>query len=86
MSHWHEDDATFLQGCPCDSFDAVSKFILAEVYYELSEEKVCQFYAELLLRAAGKVSFVELSKLQELMHLLKALHIHEMYCSGIQSS
>jgi sister chromatid cohesion protein DCC1 len=26
------------------------------VYYELSEEKVCQFYAELLLRPAGKVS------------------------------
>ena len=27
-----------------------------EVYYELSEDKVCQFYAELLLRPAGKVS------------------------------
>ena len=27
----------------------------AEVYYDLSEEKVCQFYAELLLRPAGKV-------------------------------
>lgn len=26
-----------------------------EVYYELSELKVCQFYAELLLRPAGKV-------------------------------
>ena len=26
-----------------------------EVYYELSEDKVCQFYAELLLRPAGKV-------------------------------
>ena len=29
---------------------------LVEVYYELSEDKVCQFYAELLLRPAGKVS------------------------------
>ena len=28
----------------------------SEVYYELSEEKVCQFYAELLLRPAGKVN------------------------------
>ena len=28
----------------------------AEEYYELSEDKVCQFYAELLLRPAGKVS------------------------------
>ena len=27
----------------------------AEVYYELSVEKVCQFYAVLLLRQAGKV-------------------------------
>ena len=26
-----------------------------EEYYELSEDKVCQFYAELLLRPAGKV-------------------------------
>ena len=29
---------------------------LTEVYYELLEDKVCQFYAELLLRPAGKVS------------------------------
>ena len=26
-----------------------------ETYFELSEEKVCQFYAVLLLRQAGKV-------------------------------
>lgn len=28
----------------------------AEAYYNLSEEKICQFYAVLLLRQAGKVS------------------------------
>ena len=28
----------------------------ADTYYELSVEKVCQFYAVLLLRQAGKVS------------------------------
>ena len=29
----------------------------AETYYELLEERVCQFFAELLLRPAGKVSY-----------------------------
>ena len=32
-------------------------FTDTEEYYELSEDKVCQFYAELLLRPAGKVIF-----------------------------
>lgn len=30
-----------------------------EVYYELSEARVCQFYAELLLRPAGKFNYQE---------------------------
>lgn len=34
---------------------SVSPSIPSEVYYELLGERVCQFYAELLLRPAGKV-------------------------------
>ena len=33
----------------------LSELAAADVYFELSEEKVCQFFAELLLRPAGKV-------------------------------
>lgn len=39
----------------------------AEAYYSLSEEKICQFYAVLLLRQAGKVSsYIALYFVQEI--------------------
>ncbi len=49
--------------CLC-LISCVSKlFPFLGVYYELSEIKVCQFYAELLLRPAGKVSESEALKI-----------------------
>ena len=41
--------------------ESIMRISLYLVYYELSEEKVCQFYAELLLRPAGKVGLKDMS-------------------------
>ena len=57
----------------------------AEAYYNLSEEKICQFYAVLLLRQAGKVSsYITLHLYKRLMYAVDVFCCLDPYFIWLQ--